>query len=178
MEQMETARLIIRRFRPEDWQDLYEYLSDREVVKYEPYDAFTGEACVAEAARRAGDPAFWAVCLKDGGKLIGNLYLSNAEPEFSRWELGYVFNRHFQGKGYATESCRAILDHAFQDLGALRVMAMCDPLNTASWKLLERLGMRREAHKLKNVFFWRDEHGSPIWKDTYEYAILAEEWKQ
>jgi [ribosomal protein S5]-alanine N-acetyltransferase len=177
MNRIETERLLIRRFKPDDWRDLYEYLSDKEVVKYEPYDVFSAEECIAEAARRAEDPAFWAVCLREGGKLIGNIYLTEAEPEFSRWELGYVFNRQYQGKGYASEASAAMVSHAFMALGALRVVAMCDPLNTASWRLMERLGMRREAHKLKNVFFWRDAQGNPIWKDTYEYAVLAEEWK-
>ena len=56
------------------------------------------------------------------------------------------------------------------------VTAMCNPLNTASWKLMERLGMRREGHLIQNIWFKRDERGEPIWSDTYEYAILADEW--
>lgn len=175
MENIATERLFIRRFQPGDARDLHEYLSDPEVVKFEPYGVFTEQASAAEAARRGSDPAFWAVCLRDG-KLIGNLYFNEAEPEFSTWELGYVFNAKHQGMGYATEACRALLSHAFRDLGARRVVAMCDPLNSASWRLLERLGMRREAHKLQTVFFRRDEVGRPIWKDTYEYAMLAGEW--
>ena len=127
-----------------------------------------------EAVRRSNDPAFWAVCLKDSGKLIGNLYL--AGQPFDTWELGYVFNARYQGKGYATEAAASLLDHAFGRLGARRVTAMCNPLNTASWRLLERLGMRREGHLIRNIWFKRDEHVEPIWADTYEYAILAEEW--
>ena len=62
---METERLMIRRFEPDDWQDLYEYLSQEEVVKYEPYEVFTEEASKQEAVRRSGDDNFRAVCLKD-----------------------------------------------------------------------------------------------------------------
>jgi RimJ/RimL family protein N-acetyltransferase len=176
MDRIETERLLLRRFRESDAQDLYEYLSDPEVVKYEPYGVFSEEACLKEAKARAGNPAFFAVCLKEGGKLIGNLYLHEDDPEFFAWELGYAFNAKYQGMGYASEACRAIVSHAFDCLGAHRVFARCDPLNAPSWRLLERLNMRRESHKLKNVFFRRDGRGSPVWKDTYEYAVLAEEW--
>lgn len=61
---------------------------------------------------------------------------------------------------------------------AHRILAMCNPLNTASWKLMERLNMRREAHHIKNNWFFKDENGSPIWQDTYKYAILKEEWQK
>ena len=55
---------------------------------------------------------------------------------------------------------------------------MCNPENTPSWRLMERLGMRREGHLRKNIWFFRDENGRPIWQDTYEYAILREEWEE
>jgi len=171
---METKRLLIRRFTPDDWPDLFEYLSRDAVVKYEPYDVFTEEASKQEAVRRAGDNNFWAVCLKDNGKLIGNQYLS--KQEFDTWEFGYVFNTDYQGMGYATESAQAIVDDAFRNHDARRIIAKCNPLNTRSWKLLERLGMRREGHMLQTVYFKRDKDGCPIWHDTYAYGILATEW--
>jgi RimJ/RimL family protein N-acetyltransferase len=174
MENIVTDRLIIRKFRPDDWQDLYEYLSDKEVVRFEPYDVFTKEQARDEASKRSGNDAFYAVCLKDNDKLIGNLYLGKGD--FDTWELGYVFNRTYQGQGFAAESSRALLDFAFVNLGARRVVAMCNPENSHSWKLLERLHMRREALLLKNIYFKRDEVGERIWLDTYEYAILKDEW--
>ncbi|MDR0326061.1 MAG: GNAT family N-acetyltransferase [Oscillospiraceae bacterium] len=171
---METERLLIRRFTTEDWQDLYEYLSQEETVRFEPYEVFTKEACKQEAVRRSGDNAFWAVCLKDCGKLIGNIYLS--KQEFDTWELGYVFNQEYRGKGYATEAAARLLDDVFANQNARRVIAMCNPLNEPSWKLLERLGLRREGHLIKNIYFKKDKAGSPIWSDTYEYALLHDEW--
>ena len=54
---------------------------------------------------------------------------------------------------------------------------MVNPLNTASWRLLERLGMRREGYLMQNIVFHRDEEGQPLWQDTYAYAMLAEEWE-
>lgn len=171
---METTRLHIRRFTPDDWRDVFEYLSQEEVVRYEPYDVFTEEQSRQETKCRSEDSHFWAVCLKDSGKVIGNIYL--AKQAFDTWELGYVFNKHHQGKGYATEAARVVVDDAFTRQGARRVVAMCNPLNEQSWKLLERLGMRREGHLIQNIYFKKDASGNPLWQDTYEYGILAAEW--
>ncbi len=65
----------------------------------------------------------------------------------------------------------------FTNCSAHRIVAMCNPLNIASWKLLERLNMRREGHLVKNIWFFKDENDSPIWQDTYEYGIIREEWE-
>ncbi len=173
---METERLFIRKFAPDDWQDLYEYLSQEEVVKYEPYEVFTEDGSKKEVVSRSKNEAFGAVCLKDSGKLIGNVYLS--KQDFDTWELGYVFNKNYQGYGYATEAAKALLNDIFNNQNAYRVVAMCNPLNEPSWKLLERLGLRREGHLIKNIFFKKDKNGEPIWSDTYEYAILKDEWMQ
>jgi RimJ/RimL family protein N-acetyltransferase len=172
---METLRLILRRFTPDDWRDLHEYLSQPETVRFEPYDIFTEEAAKREAERRAGDESFIAVCLKACGKLIGNIYL--AKCDYGNWELGFVFNKRYLGQGYATEAARAAIDDVFKNKNARRIFAMCNPLNERSWKLLERIGMRREGHLIKNISFKTDEAGQPVWADTYEYGLLAEEWK-
>lgn len=174
MEIVETDRLIIRKFREEDWEDLFEYLSDEEVVHFEPYDVFSAEACKEETAYRAKHETFLAVCLKDTGKVIGNLYFE--KQDFGTYEIGYVFNRAYQGKGYATESAIAIINHSMRYFGARRIVAKCNPENRASWELLERIGMRREGHLIRNIWFRRGEDGEPRWLDTYEYGVLASEW--
>jgi RimJ/RimL family protein N-acetyltransferase len=171
---IETKRLIIRPFLPEDSDDLFEYLSDPQVVLYEPYEVYSKEDCKKEALRRSTNSAFLAVCLKETQKLIGNIYLS--KQKFDAWELGYVFNSNYQGCGYATESAAAVVDNAIKKLNARRIVAMCNSQNTKSWKLLERLGMRREGHLKQNLYFKTDENNNPIWVDTYEYGILSAEW--
>jgi RimJ/RimL family protein N-acetyltransferase len=169
-----TERLIIRRFTRDDWQDLYEYLSNKNVVFYEPYDVLTEEQCKEEAINRSNNESFWAVCLKSN-KVIGNLYFE--KKDFDAWELGYVFNEKFHNRGYATESVKALFNYAFTELGARRIIAMCSPKNEPSWKLLERMNMRKEGHRLQTVYFKKDENDQPIWLDTYEYALLASEWE-
>ena len=174
---METERLVIRRFMGSDWRDLYEYLSDEVVVAFEPYSVFNEEESLKETVRRAGDPSFWAVCLRESGKLIGNLYFCRQEPkEFLTWEIGFVFNRHYQGQGYAAESALRLLQYGFGECEAHRIVALCNPMNAPSWRLLERLGMRREGHFLQKAFFRRDEWSEPVWHDALEYALLADEW--
>lgn len=175
--QLLSDRLLLREFAVNDWKDLYEYLSDESVVKYEPYDVFTETMCRQEASRRSQDSAFWAVCLLGSNKMIGNLYFQRQNPEeFRTWEIGYVFNPKYYGNGFATEACHRILQYAFEDREAHRIIGLCSPENTASWRLMERLHMRREGFFKKPAFFSKDRDGKPIWHDAYQYSMLEEEW--
>lgn len=181
-----TERLLIRPFAAGDGDALHACLGDPEVVRFEPYDPPSLEDCRREAERRATDPDFWAVCLRPGTAppalvgtppaLIGNLWLHRTEPTAARiWELGYVMGRAWWHRGFATEASHRLLDHVFAS-GAHRVEARCDPRNEPSWRLLERLGMRREAHHVRAVTFRNDASGEPVWHDAYVYAVLADEW--
>ncbi len=165
----ETERLILRRYQKEDLQDLFEYLSDKKVVEYEPYKPLTLNETQENLEWRIGTDEMVAVELKNSHKMIGNVYME--KREFEALELGYVFNRNYWGHGYAAESCKALMQLAFSN-GVHRIYAECDPHNKSSWKLLEALGFQREAHLRKNVYFRKDENGKPIWKDTYIYAKL------
>lgn len=172
---IETTDLILRRFTEEDWKDLYEYLSNPVVVEYEPYEVYSQEECVVEAKRRSLDKNFFAVVLKSENKVIGNLYFSKGD--FDTWELGYVFNLVYQKRGYATQGAKALIDYAIKNCKARRIVARCNTKNISSWRLMERLQMRREGHYKKIRYFKMDERNQPIWIDAYEYAVLAEEWK-
>ena len=168
---IETDRLILRRYRKEDLQDLYEYLSDETVVRFEPYLPMDLNEVKEDLDWRISTDEMIAVELKSNHKLIGNVYLG--KRDCNARELGYVFNRRYWGQGYAAESCTALIRKAFSE-GVHRIYAECDPCNEASWKLLERLVFTREAHFRQNVFFWRDQDDNPIWKDTYVYSLLNE----
>ena len=166
---IETDRLVLRRFRKEDLQDLYEYLSDEETVRFETYKPMDMDEVNANLDWRISTDEMIAVELKSNHKLIGNVYLG--KRDCNALEMGYVFNRQFRGQGYAVESCTALIRRAFSE-GVHRIYTECDPCNPASWKLLERLGFTREGHFRQNVFFWKDKDNNPIWKDTYVYGIL------
>ena len=85
-----------------------------------------------------------------------------------------VFNqKNYQHKGYGYAASKAMIEYMFEN-GIHRIYAECAPQNTPSWKLMEKLGMEREAFFKKNVSFHKDENGKPIYWDTYVYAILNE----
>ncbi len=164
----ETDRLILRRFAEKDFLDLFDYLSDPEVVRFEPYRPMSTEVVRKELDRRILSEEMIAVELKSSGKLIGNVYLGKREN--NTLELGFVFNKDYWKQGYAMESCAAIICESFAN-GITRIFAECDPENQRSWRLLESLGFTRTAYLKQNVFFWNDAIGQPIWKDTYIYSF-------
>lgn len=166
---VETERLILRRYKKSDLKDLYEYLSDSDVVKYEPYKPMTMSEVENNLDWRISTDEMIAVELKSNHKMIGNVYLG--KRDFESLEMGYVFNKDYWGKGYAKESCMKLIKLAFSN-GIHRIFAECDPQNIGSWKLLESLEFEKEAHLKKNVYFWKDDNNKPIWKDTYIYAKL------
>ncbi len=168
---METERLILRRYIGEDLEDLYEYLSDVETVRYEPYKPMSFEETRQELEYRISSSEFIAVELKDTHKMIGNIYLGGRDS--NTLEIGFVFNKDYWKRGYASEACNSLISEAFSN-GIHRIYAECDPDNTASWRLLERRGFIREGYFKQNVYFWVDENNRPIWKDTYVYSLLNE----
>lgn len=175
---LQTDRLSLRRFAAADGPALFGYLSQPQAVEFEPYDVCTLEEAMTLAADRAQDPAFVAVHLRDDDRLVGNLYLApHAHPDWATWEIGYVFDPREWGRGYATEACQALIDLLFAERSAHRVVARCNPENPRSWALLERLGLRREAHLIAAASFAVDADGQRVWHDTYQYAQLDHEWR-
>ena len=87
-------------------------------------------------------------------------------------EIGWVVHRDHAGRGYATEAAAELLRICFEELGLRRAVADCFVDNVRSWRVMERLGMRREAHFVRDAL-----HRSGRWLDSYSYAMLAEEWR-
>jgi [ribosomal protein S5]-alanine N-acetyltransferase len=168
---IETQRLRIRSFQPNDWQAVYDYTSDPALMLYIPEGPFTSKQAKAFVAENMGEQArFVAVLLKTDDVLVGHM-------EFHPWfasqiyEIGWVFNGAYHGKGYATEAAMALLQYGFEALHLHRIIATALPENVASWRVMEKLGMRREAHFRKCIR--RPDNG---WWDEYLYALLEEEW--
>ncbi|MBN2006869.1 MAG: GNAT family N-acetyltransferase [Anaerolineae bacterium] len=175
---METVRLVIRPFQEKDWVALFDYLSNPAVYRFEPGEPITAAEAKDLALERSQGNDFLAVALKSSDKMIGHLYFSQVDPpEWMTWELGYIFNPAFQRQGYATEASAALVRYAFEKLDAHRIVAHCNPENVASWRVMEKIGMRREGLMLKSVFFRRDAGGAPLWMDAFEYAMLREDLK-
>ncbi|MBX4147998.1 MULTISPECIES: GNAT family protein [Paenibacillus] len=166
-----TERLIIREFEPEDWQDVLQYTSDPVVMHYMPEPVHTEETVKQFLAQNKGDKAHhYAVCLQKEQRVIGHVVF---HPWFGEhtYEIGWVFNSTYHRRGYATEAARALLQHGFEVMGLHRIIATCQPENTPSYRVMEKLGMRREG------YFQQCIPRGDIWWDEYYYAMLKTEWR-
>lgn len=168
MKIINTERLVLRPFQESDYDDLFAFLVQLKDDEFEGYPGITYENGKEHLAYRVDSEEFYAIELKESGKVIGNIYYGNRD--FESKEVGYIVNKDYQRKGYATEALKAVIENAF-DAGVHRVFAECDPRNICSWKLLEKAGLEREAHFKQNIYFEKDENGNPKWKDTYVYAM-------
>lgn len=172
-----TERCLIRKLERKDITALFSYRSLPEVYKYQSWQPKTladAEAFVEKNLLSIENtPDTWlqlAICLRDGS-MIGDIGIHFLEDN-DQVELGYTLSPEYQGKGYAIESIRALIDHIFADLHKHRIEASVDPENERSIVLLERLGFRKEAHFLES---FRVDGG---WKDDCRYGILRKEWER
>jgi aminoglycoside 6'-N-acetyltransferase len=175
--ELRTRRLVLRRLQAEDAATLAAYRSDPDVARYQgwdtPYRLDQALEFIAALARTHPDtPGEWfQLAVVDGGRHIGDvaLFVDGDDARLAR--IGFTLAPDVHGHGYATEAVVAALDYLFAR-GKHRVSADCDTRNHRSAALLERVGMRREAHHLASGW-WKGE-----WTDEYVYAVLAEEWEE
>jgi RimJ/RimL family protein N-acetyltransferase len=153
------------------------YRNDPHVARYQSWESCTlleATALVENQKTQApGTPGEWyqiAIALKTTNALVGDCALRVHAPDARQATIGITLARANQGQGFATEALSSLFDSLFTQLRLHRVVADTDPLNTPSWTLLERLGMRREGHMIQSLWF------KGHWADEYYYAILREEW--
>ncbi len=168
---------MLREIRLTDEDDVHEYASDPCVSRFDSWGPNTREKTHEVVTRWLKLQEVWprpeinlAVELTGERKRIGTMRLQINDHEKACAYIGYAFNRRYWNRGYATEAARALVDVAFRDLQLHRIWASCDTRNIASWRVMEKLGMRREGHFVKDAF----QKGE--WRDSYLYAILADEW--
>ena len=173
MDEIRTDRLLLRGFRAADWIDVHAYATDPEVVRFMNWGPNTIEetryhvnrsVAMAEVSPRLTFP--YAVERLADRRVIGATELSMTSLDHRRAEMGYVLAREAWGQGYATEAAGALLDYAFDKLGLHRVAATCDPDNTGSARVLEKIGMTPEG-RMRAYFLIRGE-----WRDRLMYAAL------
>jgi RimJ/RimL family protein N-acetyltransferase len=174
-----TARLELRPFQDSDLEDAFAYHSLPEVVRYLYWEVRNLEETRQALERKKtnitltedGSALCLAVVLKETGKVIGEVILFLRSKEHQQAEIGFVFHPDYGGRGYATEAAEALLSFGFSTFGFHRIFSRCDADNAASYKLMERLGMRREAHFRQNEMF------KGKWGDELVYALLKSEWE-
>ena len=188
-----TERLLLRPFTLDDVEDVLEYINDPEWAGYQvnippqPYTRKDAETLVAMFS----DPSYWETghpelpSTRNGagllqifavvfeGKVIGEIALNQRDEDRrnERVELAYTLSRQHWGKGLMTEAARSVMNWAFQTYSFNRMFAWCDPRNIGSWRVLEKLGMKREG-QLRSHLKWNGE-----FRDQLYYGILRAEWK-
>lgn len=177
--ELETKRLILRPLQFSDEDDLLEYHSHPEVVRYIPWPERTRfqvrEALEKAVANQAevlvedNDTMLLGWQLKESGKVIGQSNISLHSKIDQRAEIGYVTHQDFQRQGYAYEATTSLMKHAFSIYAIHRIIANIDTRAVHSGALARKLGMRLEGTFLKSKFFKGE------WVDMWLYAILDEE---
>jgi RimJ/RimL family protein N-acetyltransferase len=172
-----TPRLDVRPFAPADAEAFAGYRADPDVARYQSWSDYTvaeGRALIESMHDvRPGTPGHWyqfALEHRESGTLVGDLALKASDAEPSEAEIGFTLSPAHQGNGYGTEAVRGLLAYAFGTLELRRVIAITDALNEPAAALLGRVGMRREAHFLENVFF------KGAWGSEYLFGFLHHEW--
>ncbi len=167
-----TERLVIRMFEPADWEAVHAYTSDPDVMRWIPEGCISEEQAQAFVMEHQGEERrAYAVVRQADQQLIGHMFFHLwFAPE--TYEVGWVFNSAAQGKGYATEAALSLLHYGFEELKLHRIIATCQPENPASYRVMEKLGMRREGYFQQCIY-----RGDNIWWSEYFYAMLATEWQ-
>lgn len=186
---IETERLILRPLRLTDVDDLLEYQSHPEIVRYIPWPERTREQVVEAAEKTIKSGTFnlqengdylvlvWelksapGIELNEIGQVIGQSNMSMTSKSDGCADIGWVTHQGFQRMGFAHEATAALMKHAFENFPLHRIIANIDTRNPESAKLAEKLGMRREGEFVKSEFFKGD------WCSMWLYAILKEEFK-
>ena len=146
---IETERLLLRRSRPEDAATISAYRSDPNVNRQQGWDRTDLEGVLADivemSGRSPGEPGGWVqftVEERGGGRIVGDVGLAVADGEPGVIKVGYTIDPAFQGLGYATEAIRALVEYAFETLGAELVRAHASAENAPSIRVAEKVGMR------------------------------------
>jgi RimJ/RimL family protein N-acetyltransferase len=176
---LRTARLLLRPFSDADFEDVYAIHSRPDVTRYlyaEPGDAAqvrelldrkVGESRLDDAGQRLSLAVVWPQV----DRVIGEIHLEWLSREHRQGEIGFVFHPDHHGQGFATEAAEMALRLGFDGLGLHRIIGRLDSRNIGSARVLDKLGMRREAHFVHDEFFKGE------WADQLVYALLDREWR-
>jgi RimJ/RimL family protein N-acetyltransferase len=176
---LETERLVLRPFEEGDLDAFFAIQSDAEVARWLYNDPRSLEETRELLGRKVAGRRFtaedeWisaAVIERENGQLVGDMALHWVSAEHKTGELGFIFDPAHQGRGYATEAARAFLAFGFEGMGFHRMIGRAEARNTASIRVLEKLGMRREALLVENEWVKGE------WQSELVYAILEHEWR-
>ena len=176
--ELKGEHVTLRRLKLADVKPFVAYRCDPDVARYQsweaPYPLADGERLIRAMQRQHPDtPGQWfqfAVVLSSTGELVGDCGTKSDAADPRQAEIGYTIARQQQGRGYGIDTVRTLLGYLFDRRDKHRVTASCDPRNTGSMRLLERVGMRREGYLRESIWFKGE------WADDLLFAMLAREW--
>ena len=172
-----TPRLFLREFRQTDLDSLAAYASQPELRRYEKglpdreSSVIFLERIIRRVAEKPRNHYCLAITVPPVDKVIGHISLNSQNPEIKEWEIGWSIQYEDWGKGYASEAAHRMLEYAFNQLIAHRVVAFCHTENTASVKVMEKTGMKQEG-RLRETRWFND-----CWADEFVYAILESDYE-
>ena len=169
--EMTTERLIIRPFKSTDLQDVFAIYNNDDTCKFLLHNKWTHE----DMQKRFNKKLANGVLTKDSMLSLAVIYKTKVVGDLSVWytdmkdtvEIGYGFSNEVAGKGLATEAVSSLVNKLFSEFNVHRIQANLDARNTASQKLCERIGMRKEAHFIQN--YWNKNE----WTDSLVYGMLS-----
>lgn len=172
-------RVTMRAFTMDDLGRFHDMNSRADVARFLYWEARTPEESRTALVRKTAETGFGAddealslaVARNEDGTLLGEVILRMIDAGSRGAEFGFIFHPDHQGRGYAGEAAHGMLQLAFETLGMHRVIGRCDPRNEASARVMQRLGMRQEAH------FRSNEMVKGEWCDELVFALLEEEWQ-
>jgi RimJ/RimL family protein N-acetyltransferase len=175
---MRTERLLLRPFEDGDLHAIHAMRSREDVVRWLYEEPSTLDEDRERLGRRIHNVRFAvtgdgiALAVAHDGTVVGDCSLTLDSAEHHQGEVGFIVHPDHQGRGYATEAARAMLELGFGGFGLHRITGRVEARNAPSARVLERLGMRREAHLVENELVKGE------WQSEMVYAILAREWRQ
>jgi RimJ/RimL family protein N-acetyltransferase len=172
--QLQTERLLLRRYKTPDIPVLVSLIGAREVAAMtlrvpHPYTENDARALLRQIAKDK-PPSRFGIFLRDTGQLCGGIGL-NLDKDHDRAEIGYWLGIPYWGRGIATEAARAIVRYGFEVLALNRIFAICYRGNDASLRILEKLGMKYEGRSRQHVKKWGE------YRDVENFGLLADDWK-
>ncbi|MEZ0493426.1 GNAT family N-acetyltransferase [Kineococcus sp. TBRC 1896] len=176
---LRTSRLLLHPYTPHDLDFLHQLESDPDLLRYvswPPRDLEQVRVSLAEKAQQTslrddGDNLTLLMLLAATGERVGDVQLTWTSREHRQGEIGFITHPDHAGRGYATEAAQLMLRLGFDDLGLHRISASLDARNIASARIVQRLGMRQEAHLHHNALRTGE------WTDEAIYAVLADQWR-
>lgn len=174
-----TPRLLVRNFTASDLEAFLDYRNDPAVAKYQgwsvPYSREKGVAFIEGMkdihAPKQGQWLQLALESKETKALVGDIAFCIKEEDARQAVIGFTIASKYWRMGFATEALTILLDYLFEDIDLHRVVADCDTENVGSWKTLEKLGFRREAHLVESILVGGE------YNSEYCYGLLQREWR-